>query len=409
MSFPLEGPLPSDLCPVCQQVALTAPTPCIGHHTPANEGRVFQKCPRNTFRPDTPCPGYLWRDDLSPFPWGNAEAPPMTPGSASRKGSGGYCQNPTCSMLQRSTHARAVNVQCVQQFCQQCCVATPRHCRVSSHNQPLIASPSSSFATSPPSLSFDITSPYSARISPSHPISHASRYARMIAPDVAQKLLNHDFSLSPSNRGQKEAYRLEAACMITVKWWLQDCSAITTRVGDSCNTYEYLQLEQAIEFTLEIDDCWILTPSAIKVKPAMILYLRSPGVKLCFGLRIQALRKNKKRALSAASLDTPTTPTKKLFFAEARPLGLARLAQRQPPTKDSKATKTKSCFKRMASMRGSVDTNFLAVFGTEYHSSTYSHHHKAWRCTEKPGLAAAIRAGRHLGGEWAPIANTFRR
>ncbi|KAJ6457469.1 hypothetical protein DFH09DRAFT_1115799 [Mycena vulgaris] len=189
--------------------------------------------------------------------------------------------------IARSSNARPGNGKCTQRFCKDCCFASTLHCHVSAHN-------SLHQITELP-----IASSSSARISPSHPISYAGPYGKMVAPDVAHKLHNHDFSISPSNCGQKEAYRMEAACIIYIKWWIKnnerpillavpapsfpwfhpkDCQALCDRVGLPCDVYEYLQLSTPIEFTLEEDDSWILTPGPIRVKPDITLYLRSPNV-----------------------------------------------------------------------------------------------------------------------------------
>ncbi|KAJ6561422.1 hypothetical protein DFH09DRAFT_1082890 [Mycena vulgaris] len=124
----------------------------------------------------------------------------------------------------------------------------------------------------------------------------------------------------------KEAYRMEASSMINIRWWAKDyelpalmavpapgfpwwhpkeSQAVRERVQLPCEVYEYLELTTSIEFTLEEDDRWILTPGPIRVKPDCTLYLCSPGVTVCPGLRAQPQKKH------PLSRDAPVTPTPK--------------------------------------------------------------------------------------------------
>lgn len=176
---------------------------------------IILQCPRHNFRPDTPCPGFVWRNDLSPYPWGSVVPVLTTPGRAG----GGFCENPECSYLNNSTHARPNNVKCTQLYCKECCLKSSLHCRVSVHNR-------LGQSTAP-------DSPLFPRISPSNPLSNTPlQYAKMISPVLAEKLLRHDFSLSPFNSSQKDAYRMEAASLITVKWWSKVClkNSLTSKI-----------------------------------------------------------------------------------------------------------------------------------------------------------------------------------
>ncbi|KAJ6545107.1 hypothetical protein DFH09DRAFT_1282210 [Mycena vulgaris] len=268
----------------------------------------------------------------------------------------------------------------------------------------------------------------------------------MVAPDVARKLHNHDFSISPSNRGQKEAYRMEAACIIYIKWWIKnnerpillavpapsfpwfhpkDCQALRDRVGLPCDVYEYLQLSTPIEFTLEEDDSWILTPGPIRVKPDITLYLRSPNVTVCSELRGGSHSQKHKRALSIEPPSTPTPITRNKNTRSTSPgpsTKKSKIVILNPPLSlaDAPAGRRSAwpllfaCdmdmgFKKIAAMPGTPASNFTAVFGSEWHSSTFSESFRAWRNAPKPGLAAAIRCGRASGGEWAPIAKMYGR
>ncbi|KAJ7030053.1 hypothetical protein C8F04DRAFT_741432 [Mycena alexandri] len=90
--------LSTDLCPKCQTFCLTIPKASTGHYTPENETRVFQKCPRHNFEPDSPCRGFRWRDDLSPPPWGpvmSTPTPASTPASTPTRHS--PCVSPHCA------------------------------------------------------------------------------------------------------------------------------------------------------------------------------------------------------------------------------------------------------------------------------------------------------------------------
>jgi hypothetical protein len=160
----------------------------------------------------------------------------------------------------------------------------------------------------------------------------------MIPPDYAHKILNNNFTVaSSSTRLQTEAYRMESQTMIKIKYWVKvfitslhtsqahylhsqndqsaitffvpvpnypwfhpkACTTITSRLSVldlSCDNYEILDVvANPLETTSEDEDEWVMTGSATKVKPNMTLYLRSPGVDCCLGLRPTTPRK---RALS---------------------------------------------------------------------------------------------------------------
>ncbi|KAJ7091508.1 hypothetical protein B0H15DRAFT_799955 [Mycena belliarum] len=277
-----------DLCPDCHTFFLTTPKASVGYHSPDNEGRIYQKCPRNNFSKSSP------------------------------------------------------------------------------------------------------------------------------SPEVAQKIINGDFTFSPSRR-QKEAYRLEAACMITVKWWLEDnatpivfsvpvtgfpwfhpkdCSAITER----------------LEFTLADDDCWILTPTAVRVKADSIIYMRRPGVQASqfFSFEFEFEFGFQKADIADSDSDNdktelPPQPNFEIPILQGEPP-----RGRKTPWPLRFACDMDIGFKRIESLPGTPASNFKDVFGCEWVRATYSENFNAWKNTYKPGLAAAIRAGRSDGGEWAPIVKAYR-
>ncbi|KAJ6561102.1 hypothetical protein DFH09DRAFT_1083080 [Mycena vulgaris] len=377
---PNPGVGASDLCPDCLIYPLTRATVATSFHTPEHNGRYYQKV----------------------LGGGTTSVP--TPGA--------------------TTHLLPLLIP-------EACIGHLMSCAkirnvLLSHTAPKqdleTCNALSCFLESPPSSS---SSPH---ISPSHPTSYGP-YGRMVAPNVANKLRNHDFSLSPSHRGQKEAYRMEASYMINIRWWAKDyelpalmavpapgfpwwhpkeSQAVRERVQLPCEVYEYLELTTSIEFTLEEDDRWILTPGPIRVKPDCTLYLRSPGVTVCPGLRAQPQKKH------PLSRDAPVTPTPKDIKNKSLPEPAQKRRQvielsdseddlDLPPQPVFSLSQSAwplmyACdmdlgFKQMVALDGKPSIHFKDVFGSDWHSSTYSDNVPAWRGAPKPFLAAAIRAG----------------
>lgn len=70
---------------------------------------------------------------------------------------------------------------------------------------------------------------------------------------------------------------------------------MTTKIGLPLTTYELLNTAaNLLDTTPEEEDEWITTSTATLVKPYLTLYMRTPGVEICIGLR------PRKRALSPA-------------------------------------------------------------------------------------------------------------
>ncbi|KAJ7770705.1 hypothetical protein B0H16DRAFT_1516303 [Mycena metata] len=453
--------LSTDLCRECELFCLTLPRPSTGHYNPQNKGRVYQKCPRHTFGIDTPCPGFIWRDDLSPPPWGNKPAmqmsgspsTPTTPTStlSSTPTRSISCTSPRCSAASK---ARAASKKCTQQFCKECCLTTSLRCQVSAHNQP---PPTPSALT----LSFPGAS---ASVGP-----YAGPYARMIAPEYAVKIAQKDFSIAPSTRVQTESYRMETKNLIKVKYWVndderphifsvpvpafpyfhpKDCETITKKLGIPCASYDILDVTpHLLEITLEEDDEWITTSTATLVKPNTTLYLRSPTVRRCLGLRVR------KRAISEvphsptqsrdSSTPSPTKRPRSTPLAEEHrsvsndntfstpdrvsvasssslppSLDLPRLTLDSPRGKRTAFPLAYACdmdaqFRKIELLSPGLSAakKFAEVFGhldMEFNSSTYSNSWKAWKRCPPSVLQKAIACKHNPGGEWSPIVTAYR-
>ncbi|KAJ7037516.1 hypothetical protein C8F04DRAFT_1257076 [Mycena alexandri] len=460
-----------DWCPVCRILYLTRPQVSVGHHTAANEGRVYQKCPLNTFDDFSGCKGFVWRDDLSPPPWG-----PMASSMSS-----------STSTTPTTTPSRAAVTHCVSLVCT--ASAKPFSCRISSHNnRPTIPK---------------ITFPFAANQQALAPPAFAGPYATMIPQEYAHKIMQGDFGVTPSNRLQTEAYRLESQTMIKVKYWVEDtlpaitfsvpvnhfpwfhpktCTTITTRLQSihlSCENYEVLDtVLNPLETTAEADDEWIMMGSATKVKANMTLYLRCPGVTLCPGLRPTTPRK---RVLSQSGLSSPSssyripdtpTPAKRsrLVTPPSSPSNtngtwnsspfsmVASSSSATPPpssvstpftpkqvaaSSDSSsilnshssgstislntplgklapfplafASDMDAAFRRIDGLPKDWHAkehfdNVLGHLGFTFVPSTYSDNLNAWKnASLKETIMRAVACGHNSGGEWAPILKEHRR
>ncbi|KAJ7196444.1 hypothetical protein C8J57DRAFT_1546732 [Mycena rebaudengoi] len=292
----------------------------------------------------------------------------------------------------------------------------------------------------------------------------AGPYARMVAPDVGKKLALQDFTASPSTRSKKEVYRLEASCMIKVKWWFsdndrphffsvpvpsfpwfhpKDCPLITQKVGLPCLFFDLLPVStQSLESSSLEDDEWVSTAVAVKVKPDDILYMRSPNVTVCIGLRPQ----RNKRPLSPESrpisqlngLDSPS-PLKRKKMSESDVIEISDTSDNEDRVEPLKyqsprhvklsliAIPSPNIFNltdapsgrrakwpllyavdmvngltQLEAMQGRKEDNFSKVFmGSKWNSSTYSDSSKVWKKTAPTVIAAAVQCGRAPGGEWA--------
>ncbi|KAJ6477843.1 hypothetical protein C8R47DRAFT_1198673 [Mycena vitilis] len=438
----MPGDWSDDLCSACRSAYLSHPKPSTGHFTPEYRTRVYQECPRHTYgkNPDH-CPkGFFWRNDLSPPPWGDC-----LPASAMSSPSKGYsnpnttaCVSALCTAAAKPRPSRQ---KCVQSFCKECCLATSVICRVGEHNK-LGPAPSSSS------------------------IGPAPAYAHMISPDVAKKIADKAFTLSPSTRMQTEAYRMEIKDMLNVKYWAKngerpflfrvpitaypffhpkDCPAMTAKLGLSLTSYDILDVvANPLDTTAPEDDEWVTTNLATRVKVDTTLYMRSTDVQVCVGLRPLA----RKRAVSDAT-HTPS-PNKRArvaqnslyaasleFTAFRSPLPASEVdydllppspsrtrtasSSSQPITHTEKpmsgrtpfplayACDMDALFQRVEKLPATwtARQKFDSAFGhldAAFNSSTYSSSWNAWRRCPPEVLGKAIACGYNPGGEWGPIA-----
>ncbi|KAJ7080379.1 hypothetical protein B0H15DRAFT_856913 [Mycena belliarum] len=312
-------------CPTCQEHFITRPTKCAGKFTVANLGRVYQKCPQHIFNdPTSPCDFFLWRDDLSPPPWGDVE-PEESPGGRRRI----PCTSARCLSAAKP---RALRQDCSQSFCKECCVASSLICRVKDHNPNILPS------------SLILPSPSTAVAGPA---GFSGPYATMIAPAYAEKIATNNFAIALSSRTQTEAYRMESQHTVKVKFWVKnnerplifnvpvtsypffhpkDYEVITTRVGLPCTSYDFLDtVAHPLDSTAGDEDEWITTSMPTRVKPDMTLYMRTPDVNTFLGLRSESPRK---RPLSPApdgprsspSPSLPSTPSPKKRVRSKEPV-----------------------------------------------------------------------------------------
>ncbi|KAJ7623922.1 hypothetical protein DFH06DRAFT_1142757 [Mycena polygramma] len=208
------------------------------------------------------------------------------------------CVSAYCTAAEKPRPSRQ---KCVQSFCKECCLATSVICRVGEHNK-LGPAPSSSS------------------------IGPAPAYAHMISPDVAKKIADKAFTLSPSTRMQTEAYQMEIKDMLNVRYWAKngerpflfrvpitaypffhpkDCPAMTAKLGLSLTSYDILDVvANPLDTTAPEDDEWVTTNLATRVKVDTTLYMRSTDVQVCVGLRPLA----RKRVVSNASEPPSSSP-----------------------------------------------------------------------------------------------------
>ncbi|KAJ7212738.1 hypothetical protein C8J57DRAFT_1539076 [Mycena rebaudengoi] len=357
-----------------------------------------------------------------------------------------------------------------------CCLPSSVHCRVTNHNLPLqidVSATSASPMTKSPRF--------------------AGPYGKMVAPDVGKKLALQDFTASPSTRSKKEVYRLEASCMIKVKWWFSDtdrphffsvpvpsfpwfhpmdCPLITQKVGLPCLFFDLLPVStQSLESSSPEDDEWVSTAVAVRVKPDDILYMRSPNVTVCSGLRRPQRNKRplspESRPISQSNILDSPSPLKRKKMSESDVIEISDTSDNEdrveplkyesprhvklplifhssdpfvshagpstliivqaapsvnvfnltdaPPGRRAKwlllyAVDMVNGLTQLEAMHGRREDNFSTVFsGSKWNSSTYSDSSKAWRKTAPAVLAAAVQCGRASGGEWAPLLKATRK
>ncbi|KAJ6521238.1 hypothetical protein B0H10DRAFT_1975137, partial [Mycena sp. CBHHK59/15] len=204
----------------------------------------------------------------------------------------------------------------------------------------------------------------------------------------------------------------------------QDCEAMTSKLHIPCTTYDILDtISNPLETTLEEDDEWVTTSAATKVKPNMILYLRSPDVDTCVGLRSEPMRK---RLLSEAEdlgppsspLSTPS-PSKRLRLEEAiissssAPISADPPLGKRAPFPLAYACDMDPLFKKIQDLPPGLkaEQQFEAVFGhldVEFTPSTYSNSWNAWLNVPDAVIAMAVAKGHRFGGEWSPIVTAWR-
>ncbi|KAF8205738.1 hypothetical protein K438DRAFT_1818422 [Mycena galopus ATCC 62051] len=241
-----------------------------------------------------------------------------TPTTTPTRANTARCFSTVCAA---STKGRAGNHNCTQLFCKECCLSSSVQCRLMVHNsRPYI-----------PPLSFGSLATTQLLAPP----AFDGPYGQMISPEYAHKILNNNFTVASTNHLQTEAYRMESQTMIKVKYWVKSdlpaitfsvpvpnypwfhpktCPTITTRLSSlniSCDSYEILDTTlNPLESTSTDTDKWVTTGSATKVKADMTLYLRSPGVETCPGLRPATPRK---RILSQSDNCSPPDSPKFVF------------------------------------------------------------------------------------------------
>ncbi|KAJ7117822.1 hypothetical protein C8R44DRAFT_879357 [Mycena epipterygia] len=295
-----------DLCPVCGLYPLTRPAASTGFHNMEHIHRVYQKCRMYAHQNiSLQCSGFIWRDDLSPAPWG----PIASPGNSRARTTPIPCISASCAT---SRKPRAAARKCTQLFCKDCCTATSTRCAIAAHNR-----------------TFAVASPLPlAQPSRLVPPAFAGPYGRTIDPTVMFKLEQNDFGVAPRGRMQTQEYHLQNQKKITVIYWAknnelpihfsiavgsnfpyfhpQDAEVMTIKLGRVVTMYEYLQTNnQSLEFTLEEDDQWIATTNGVRVKADSTWYLRDPDVTTCLGLRATP----RKRSLSNTPAGPPPSPS----------------------------------------------------------------------------------------------------
>ncbi|KAJ7266505.1 hypothetical protein C8J57DRAFT_1510622 [Mycena rebaudengoi] len=227
----------------------------------------------------------------------------------------------------------------------------------------------------------------------------------------------------------------------------QGLSTDYTKVGLPCLFFDLLPVStQSLESSSLEDDEWVSTAVAVKVKPDDILYMRSPNVTVCIGLRPQ----RNKRPLSPESrpisqlngLDSPSPLKRKkmsesdvieisdtsdnedryyihlMYLSISRAASTSTIIQAIPSPNIFNLTDAPSGRRakwpllyavdmvngltQLEAMQGRKEDNFSKVFmGSKWNSSTYSDSSKVWKKTAPTVIAAAVQCGRAPGGEWA--------
>ncbi|KAJ7708805.1 hypothetical protein B0H17DRAFT_1124606 [Mycena rosella] len=448
-----------DVCPLCGVTFLTKPRASVGHHTPTNDRRKYQKCLNNTFRPDSLCTGFIWcndlpRDDLPlpreeqssvSQPSSGAPPTPQTPSRAPKQN----CANPLCPRLKHRDGHR--NTRCINQYRKGCCKDKGNHCPAPNHNEPAV-SVLNSVTVVPRSPAVIGASSSSSSSRPAIPLSYEKPMARMIDPAYAQKHLSGEHDVAQSNRFQREKYRKAAVNNIKIQWWTEDndaetlvvtaplfpmflpkdCPAIVGLVGlDKCTTYAYWD-----------GNIWIRTDLPIELKANTTVFLWSLHVKLCDdGPSVTRV----KRRLSDMETPTPTRP--RLEHDNFRPViapinfggsggsqtiptisilsdseddedpcsPIEVIDSRHAVTSDPShqtssptpsagtfplkyACEMDEGFKNMDVLPGKIAARFKAVFNTPFKKATYYDHHTPWSQMSPNDLSAVaiLRAFLHV-------------
>ncbi|KAJ6472298.1 hypothetical protein C8R47DRAFT_1199920 [Mycena vitilis] len=391
-------------------------------------------CPDNTFEDDTPCTGFVWRDDLSPPPWGLIMPPahnrPAHPSSASSvpemalfsaAGAPDLFAGPFAKMIPPAYHQKILNND------------------------------------------FAVTSSTRLQV-------EAYRMETQHMIKVKYWVQDHLNAL------------IFSVAVTTFPWFHpNDSPTITNRLAtfnSTCETYDILDTAfYSLQNTTEDTDEWVTTSSATKVKPDVTLLLRVPGVTYCVGLR-----PSRKRALSQPEYErgsadhrcSPSADDHPPISPNSTPSPTKRLRPRRStetlrsdndhdsdlelqnehpgtPTarrvlqilnavlsSDSAHPSSSTSFLGPDTPRGrrsafplafasDMDAGFrqisdlpadwsaqrhfedvFGVLGLSFVASTYSENLKAWLNSDPEVMGRAVACGHHPGGEWAPIYAAWR-
>ncbi|KAJ7638947.1 hypothetical protein FB45DRAFT_1023693 [Roridomyces roridus] len=459
--------LSEDACrqPGCSQ-KLTKPRPSIGHYEPENEGRFYQKCPRNNFKPNSTCKGFIWRDDLSPAPWGDGQ--PANDASKSSR----IPENPCISLkCLDSGRPKPCNVQCSQVFCLDCCRASGQPCTASGHK------PRAVCASPVPPVPTATSAAIAQSLAPAGALSKS--YATMISPQLAFKLTNGDFEMLTGG-GDANVQRQLARTRIKVHFWNvndmspliisvsvlsnkwpffhpRDYSIVTTTVKNTCTTYAYLDSEE---------HTWVITDEAIAVKVNSSVYLRLVEVTVCLDLPPTSKRgltsndrdpfnadqsPTKKQRLdysgvydrndgppsspspsiASSKQSTPAhSPEKTAHMGCSRPSLVSEIIEIESDSDEASMPATPSkkrkhggdfplqfacdmvkVLQAMEALKQPTQKDMWVKSGRkaeDFKSSTFSRCYGAWKWVAPDVLAAAVAAGQTQPGKWAPILAAYR-
>ncbi|KAK6984206.1 hypothetical protein R3P38DRAFT_3232174 [Favolaschia claudopus] len=304
-------------------------------------------------------------------------------------------------------------------------------------------------------------------------------FARMISPEYGSKIAQNTFTLAPPSRLQTEAYRMESKVTITIKYWAKDnqrpltflvpvpgfprfhpkdCELMTSTLHLALATYAILKLDAPLETSSEEQDEWLITSIPTVVKPNSTLYMRSPEVTVCLGLRPDAAEppmtpnpspssSAKRSASREPDPGTPSpakrtrpgfslrpreassgedddddvvllspqtlTPTKPKINA-SHPDSLVSPSGKHTPFPLPYACDMHAQFQKVEALPAAwtAKQKFDNVFGhlnVDFNSSTYSDSWNAWKRCPDNVLTSAVACEHRPGGEWGPIVTSYRK